>query len=171
MAIRDKKAAATENELKRYVTLLLAQPNLEQLVELKFCTPFDESRNMTIAITEDPGTRNSIHRLHWELIEDPSLSNSKSTVFVKHVIKLSDRIEIAAGQKMKPKMIEDGVFVESRVNGLLMVARDLFTEQDLVDVDPNLAIGILAKIKQDLSSQGYQACWNLKVVRPGTLED
>lgn len=56
------------------------------------------------------------------------------------------------------------------MNGLLIVARDLSEKQKSVDINPNLTFGILAKFKQNLSSQNCQTYLNLEVVKPGTID-
>ena len=164
----EKKAADAVEELKEYANSLLTQLDLVQLIHDTVPSSSGGNRSITINITEDEGAVNSIQQLHWELLESPSLWGPEFEIMIRRVTKArkSDGDyplhELALG--------EDHVSGQSRVNALLVVARDLSTNSYTTDVNPNVALTILAEIEQDFASQDLQARLNLEVVRPGTLD-
>jgi hypothetical protein len=166
---QERRAVSAVEELKRYANSLLSQLELVELVnDILSSRP---SRSITITVAqgdadEDEGAENSIQQLHWELLEDPSLWPSGVEIILKRHVKAGGENPILELSSLD----EDRVSGEPRVNALLVVARDLSTDSNTVDIKPNLALQILAKIRQDLVNQGLHARLNLEVVRPGTLE-
>ncbi|KUL86672.1 hypothetical protein ZTR_03034 [Talaromyces verruculosus] len=166
---QERRAVSVVEELKGYANSLLSQLELVELVNDILSSQPCRSITITVAQDdgdEDEGAENSIQQLHWELLEDPSLWPSGVEIIVKRHVKAGGESSIHELSSLD----EDRVSGEPRVNALLVVARDLSTDSNTVDIKPNLALQILAKIRQDLVNQGLHARLNLEVVRPGTLE-
>ena len=164
----EKKAADAVKELKGYANSLFIQLDLVQLIHDTVPSSSSANRCITINITEDEGAVDSIQQLHWELLESSSHWGPEFEITIRRVTKAMK------GDGNYPvnelALDEDHVSGQSRVNVLLVVARDLSPNPDTTDVNPNVALGILAKIQQDFASQDLQARLNLEVVRPGTLD-
>ena len=161
---QERRAASAVGELKRYANALLSQLGLVELVNDILSSRPSPSITITVAEDdgdEDGGVENSIQQLHWELLEDPSLWASGVEIIVKRLVKAGGETSIHELSSLD----EDRVSGEPRVNALLVVARDLSTDSNTVDIKPNLALKILAKIRQDLVNQGLHARLNLDVVR------
>ncbi len=164
----ERRAANAVEELKRYANSLLTQLDLIQLVHDTAPSSSYGNRSITINVTEDEGAVNSIQQLHWEFLESPSLWGPEVEVKVNRVTttkKSSGDYPIG-----ELALDEDQVSGQPRVNALLVVARDLSPNSNTADVNPNVALRILAEIQQDFASQDLHARLNLEVVRPGTLE-
>ena len=162
------KAGKAAEQLQNYATSLLSDLGLPQLVKNELKPGCKGTPTITIAISEDSSTNNSVHRLHWELLEDPTFWNLEGEIIVKRVV---DTRDVTESQPVCEVELDDKHTAKaSTVNGLVVVARDLSESQDKVDISPNFALGVLAKIQEDLNSHSDQARLHLEVVRPGTLE-
>ena len=161
---RAQKAA---NALQQYASSLLDQLRLVE--RLKDASPGHGCHKIAISISEDEGARNSIHQLYWELLEDPSPWNIDVDITVKRIVISKSGLDRDSVQDLESQDGRTTAFPS--VNGLLVVARDLSKDsKGYDDVNPDLALGVLTRIQEDLQKIGNQASLNLEVVRPGCLD-
>lgn len=113
--------------------------------------------------------RSGIHRLHWELLEAPSLWQNR---FGEIVVRR--RVQEGFGsssnvRKEGPDPIS-GTDGRSSFNVLLVLARDTSVNgTSYQDVDPSATTNVFLAIQRELKQLRPDYCLNLEVVRPGTF--
>jgi hypothetical protein len=128
---------------------------------------------LDIEVMENVHNRNfsldSIHRLHWELLEAPALwPELVEQVVVSRRVVTDDNAEYGL-TTLPTKSLTDKQ--TSVFNILLVLARG--TEGDAAayqDADPSLTSGALFAIQRQLEVSGSPYRLHVEIVRPGTLD-
>jgi len=142
-----------------------------QLGDLSLTDTVDIS---VVGLAEYPrkDTGDTIHRLHWEILEEPAL-------WPPHVVGVVVRRILASVSPLEPANV--ALYVENPVNGLssserrasfnvlLIVARNLATPANVhQDADPSVILDSLISIRDFLRASGSPVELNVEIVRPGT---
>ena len=132
------------------------------------CALSNKRRTLVIEIKEDPldekNSQNSIHQLHWELLEQPNL-------WTQNIIKVQVRRGIADPPPQAAANITTSLSpCEQSFNVLLVIARDTSRGLKRLEIDPNCASAILTALQRSVSGARGSIKINLEVVRPGTLD-
>lgn len=161
---RARKAAEM---LKGYARDLLSQLKLNELI------PAAGNDVLELEIAEaqldDSTSRNTIHQLYWELLEEPSVWDRND---------LEIRIHRSSRSNGSPSADIKGVQLwharmhsQPSLNILLVIARDMRKQKNQYnDVHPWVISNILTKIQRDFVVSGTCVSINLEIVRPGTLK-
>jgi hypothetical protein len=174
-----EKANLIAEQLKRYGPKLFNRLCLSEIVDRWTEAEGSDSRKvprLDIEVMENvhkPGfSQDSIHRLHWELLEAPSLwPELVEQVVVSRRAVANDNAEhgVTTLHSMPAKSGKDGQ--TSIFNILLVLARG--TEGDAAayqDADPSLTSSALFAIQRQLEVSGSHYRLHIEIVRPGTLD-
>ncbi len=164
---RAQKAAKT---LKSYAEALQQDLNLLGHITDTDCSLSNQGRTLVIEIKEDPlngkTSLNSIHQLHWELLEERNL-------WSQNIIKVQVRRGIT-GPPPKPSTdITPTISAceqDKCFNVLLVIARDTSRGRQKPEIDPNCASAILTAVQRSVNAARRSVKINLEIVRPGTLD-
>lgn len=170
------KARQIEGSLAQYGRKLREQIQLGDLSLLsRQCNQDDQIHRHGLEITiidealPAEGLDDTVHRLHWELLEDPTLwPEIKLGVTVRRLV------SVDVNATYKPGSVRSWPHAQpstrSTFNVLLVLARDLSTDTDLdEEVNPNLASQVLLKIRSEVSKVQDDLDIQVEVVRPSTL--
>jgi hypothetical protein len=162
---RAQKAAKV---LKSYAEVLQQDLNLLGLTPDTDCSLSNERRRLVIEVKEDPldekNSQNSIHQLHWELLEQPNL-------WTQSIVKVQVRRGIAEPPPDAAANIITTLSPrEQSFNVLLVIARDTSRGLKRLEIDPNCASAILTAVQRSVNGARGSIKINLEVVRPGTLD-
>ncbi|KAF8535442.1 hypothetical protein BDD12DRAFT_344857 [Trichophaea hybrida] len=167
------KAQIAAGWLLEYPKALLDQLQLKDLVDLH--VPEDNSQKLYISIdisedtVDNADSDSTIHQLHWELVEDPSLwTRNNVEVIVRRYIRPPEPAQGSTNQIQSwPLSNEPG----SSINILLVVARDTSSDPAVYsDVNPFTVLDIFIRLRNKLKAAGSSVRLNVEVVRQGTLQ-
>jgi hypothetical protein len=165
-------AREVAKSLQRYSKHLIQELHLNELITPRL-RPDNGQMKVCIEITEGKATTsttNTIHQLHWELLEDPGLWEIQDVQVTVQRVFNSPR---SGNLSPTPNPIASWRRANSAVtsvNILLVVARRT-TDSDLYsEVDPTLASNILLKSRKMLQNLNPTARLKVEIVRPGTFE-
>jgi hypothetical protein len=163
---RAQKAA---NALKSYAEALKQDLNLLGLTPDTDCS-LSNKRTLVIEIKEDPldekNSQDSIHQLHWELLEQPNL-------WTQNIIKVQVRRGITKPHREASTNITSTLSPREQdkcFNVLLVIARDTSRGLKRLEIDPNCASAILTAVQRRVNAARGSVKINLEIVRPGTLD-
>ncbi len=165
------KAKTAAGLIDGYGANLLDQLCLDYVLDRDMENALAEPSTLEIDIHESCQNsepyRNSIHRLHWELLEAPSLWRK---CFAEIVV----RRRVQAALKSKPSVRKVGLISKgdghSSFNVLLVLARDTKVNgTSYQDIDPSVTINVFFAIQRELKQLNLDYSLNLEVVRPGTF--
>ena len=113
--------------------------------------------------------RNGIHRLHWELLEAPSLWRKRFRDIV-----VSRRVQAGDGSRSNARKVDlnpsSGSDGRPSFNVLLVLARDTAVNgTSYQDIDPSATTNVFFAIQRELKELRPEYSLNLEVVRPGTF--
>ncbi|ETN39885.1 uncharacterized protein HMPREF1541_06111 [Cyphellophora europaea CBS 101466] len=158
------RSSAVQDALKHYAKNLSEQLHLTR--HLQDICGSQQQTSVVLEILEasdrGPTSVSSIHQLHWEVLESPSVWPASTRPIVTVVRQLYGESP-ASGQLKSPL---ESYNVGQTFNILLVVARD--TRQQM-EVEHDLAIRPLLDIKDELDSLANHVRINVEVVRPGTF--
>jgi hypothetical protein len=123
---------------------------------------------LEIAIIENTESLNAvssdtIHRLHWEILESPRLwKNLHIQTTVRRIIPQNEN---SIPSITRVESWSQGV---PTVNILLVISRDLTKMGG--EVDPNLAFQSMQIVQRDLEARGASFRLNIEIVRPGSFK-
>lgn len=167
------KARAITSNINTYAQRLQEQLRLLEFISLVTNGLSTSERTVVLDIVEgsqnDGASRNTIHQLHWELLEDPSVWNQKDLIIQtqRSIRDLNSPPKGLGRVKSWPRTVRS---VPS-INVLLVVARK--TAKNAAkdgDIRPYVASSILAKVQRDFAISGSAVKVNIEIVRPGTLK-
>ena len=161
---RARKAA---NDLQAYALSLRQELKLTEINPIATESSPDGKRILVIEVKEDPlensTSHNSIHQLHWELLEQPDIWGRND---------LEVRVRRSVPQLEIHRHDLRNYSEQSRsqtFNILLVVARDTSRNMKRYEIDPTCASRILAQLQRSITKSSYPIKVNLEIVRPGTL--
>lgn len=169
------KAHRVAQSIEDYAKGLFARLDLHRmLLSLHSSNPAEEPVALTLEIIALPNTdlvlsnNQSFHRLHWELLETPSLWPS----FISEVAVT----RIVAGVNVDPDSrqvlplsvpLVSSPPTRGTYNVLLVISRDL--KSDMQDALPDSVLNALLRVQAELKTRAYPFLLNVEVVRPGTF--
>ena len=165
--LEEKKARTASSLIDGYGANLLRQLCLDCVFDGD-----DEERSLLLEIDiyEAQGRmkpdRNGIHRLHWELLEAPSLwPKSFGEIIVRRRVqsgvenRLVRKVDVTSGGNSRPS-----------INVLLVLARDTEVNgTSYQDIDPSVTTKVFFTIQRELKQLKLEYSLNIEVVRPGTF--
>lgn len=164
---RAQKAAKT---LKSYAEALQQDLNLLSHIPDTDCSLSNQRRTLVIEIKEDPldekTSLNSIHQLHWELLEE-------SNLWSQNIIKVKVRRAITGPPPKTSTDITPTLSAREQdkcFNVLMVIARDTSRGRQKPEIDPNCASAILTAVQRSVNAARRSVKINLEIVRPGTLD-
>jgi NB-ARC domain len=116
------------------------------------------------------GLGDTVHRLHWEVLEDKRLwPEFNFVITIRRLMSVNvDAIYTLGSVRSRPHAQSDP---KSTFNIPLAVARDLSEDADLYEeVSPTLASQILLEIGSEVSKIREDLHIQIEIVRPGTLQ-
>jgi hypothetical protein len=166
-----EKAAVVAGSIQRYASQLYSQLFLEGLFhEGRDATGAERTLVVDICDSERNSCvdSNSLHGLHWELLEQSSLwSEYFDNISVRR--RISAGLDIKSGFKTIELRTQDGR--TSSVNVLLVIARKTELKPTVYeDVDPSMALNAFLAIQKVFKESFQGLRLNVEVVRPGTFE-
>jgi hypothetical protein len=114
----------------------------------------------------DQDSKSTIHRLHWELLEDLQAWGIESLdLRVRRSVSMSPSTNNAPANPRWTTTTEPRV-----INILHVVARDRNFEIDKpTDISPYMALSVLIRISRELQRRGLPLRLNITTIRPGTF--
>jgi hypothetical protein len=167
-----ERAAVAEGSLREYGRSLFVQLRLAEFRQLWSV----DTSEIDIEVVQHPQSTNdeigspSIHRLHWELLEEGTLwsLDSARISIRRHLAQKGDDESAATSREKSPK--ENSPTQAAAFNVLLVVARDLTLDGAAYeDVDASCALRALLNIRTALADTVSSPTLSIEVVRPGTL--
>ena len=167
-----ERAAAAKKSFREYGRSLLTQLSLSDIAPLwSKDKPMVDIEVIQGADCEyDVGGLLSVHRLHWEFLEDGDLWVMKTArVSVRRVLAQKGATKIA-GINQEKASTELRSRHPNAFNVLLVVARDLTLDGAAYeDVDASSCLRALLNASKSLNDSASSFTLNVEVVRPGTL--
>lgn len=170
-----EKATSIAQQLKRYGSKLFNRLCLSDIADRWTETASGDARKirrLDIEVMENHSrslSSDTVHRLHWELLETPALwPELVEQVVVSHRVVADNNSEHSI-TTLSTKGIEHEQ--TSVFNILLVLARG--TQNDLTayqDADPSLTSHELFAIQRQLKVSGSRYRLHVEIVRPGTLD-
>lgn len=167
-----ERATTAEGSLREYGRSLFVQLRLAESRQLWSV----DTSEIDIEVVQRPQSTNdesgspSIHRLHWELLEEGDLWPLDSTRISvrRHLAQNGD--DKTAGTSGEQSSTENSPTQAATFNVLLVVARDLTVDGAAYeDVDASCAFRALLNIRNALADAASSPTLSTEVVRPGTL--
>ncbi|KAL2048699.1 hypothetical protein N7G274_000611 [Stereocaulon virgatum] len=167
-----ERATIAEGSLREYGRSLFVQLRLAEFRQLWSV----DSSEFDIEVVQCPQSTNdesgspSIHRLHWELLEEGTLWSLDSVRISirRHLAQKGDDKSAGTSGGKSPR--ESSHSQGATFNALLVVARDLTLDGAAYeDVDASCALRALLSIRDALADSTSSPTLSIEVVRPGTL--
>ena len=165
--LEEKKARTAASLIDGYGAKLLRQLCLDCVFDGD-----DEERSLILEIDiyeaqeRTKPDRNGIHRLHWELLEAPSL-------WLKRFGEIIIRRRVQAGfesRLVRKVDVTSGGHSRPSINVLLVLARDTEVNGTFYqDIDPSVTTNVFFTIQRELKQLKLDYSLNIEVVRPGTF--
>jgi hypothetical protein len=163
------RAELAVESLNSYADSLFEQLHLSRVWRRLSDKTNHSNKVLEIDIVEDTKDSSSvssdtIHRLHWEVLEWPRLwKNIRLQTLVRRIIPQNEATNLTINR------VESWSRGVPSVNVLLVISRRLIN-QGADEVDPNLALQSLQTLQKDLETREAPFRLNIEIVRPGSFK-
>ncbi|KAF4634097.1 hypothetical protein G7Y89_g4013 [Cudoniella acicularis] len=116
------------------------------------------------------GTKNTIHRLRWEQLEDGNLwpRDKARSITVRRITPQETTVANGLAPKSSGNFSQEKE--RGRVNILLVIARNFEkSDGEYYDIDPGITLGAILRMKRKLEETNSPFHIMLEIVRPGTF--